>query len=76
MLVIVTNGVKNDFDVTLAAIAALEVRMLVCLSVCNELPHFAISVRNELICSNKLMFVMFTCLLLLLRMFWRILMFF
>ena len=40
----------NDFDVVPAAIAALEVIMLVCLSVRNEVPHFAISVRNEFVC--------------------------
>ena len=30
MLVVVTKGVKKNFDVVLAAIAALEIRMLVC----------------------------------------------
>ena len=30
MLVVVTKGVKNNSDVALAAIAALEVKMLVC----------------------------------------------
>ena len=36
MLVVVTKGDKKNFDVVLAAIAALEIRMLVCLAVCNE----------------------------------------
>ena len=49
--------VDNNFDEALVAIAALGVRMLVCLSVCNEF-----------ICSNRLVFVMFLFLYLLLRM--------
>ena len=47
MPVVVTKGVKKNFDVVLAEIAALEIRMLVCLSFCNEYYHFAMSVRNE-----------------------------
>ena len=46
MLVVVTNDVVKDYDVVLAAIAALKVRMLVYLSVRNEFHHFAISVHN------------------------------
>ena len=59
MIVVVTKGVKKNFDVVLVGIAALEVRMLVCLSVCNEFHKFAMSVCNEFICSNGLIFVMF-----------------
>ena len=59
MLVVVTMGVKKTF-----AIAALKVRMFVCLSVRNEFNHFAMSVYNECICSNRLMLVMHPCLLL------------
>ena len=44
MIVVVTKGVKKNFDVVLVAIAAPEVRMLVCLSVCNEFHNFAMSV--------------------------------
>ena len=58
MIVVVTKGVKKNFDV-LVVKAALEVRMLVCLSVCNEFHKFAMSVCNEFICSNGLIFVMF-----------------
>ena len=57
--VVVTKDVVEDSDVDLAAIAALEVRMLVCLDVCNEFCHFVMSVCNKFICSNRLMFVMF-----------------
>ena len=46
--------VVNDFDVVLAAIAALEVRMFV-----------SFSVRNKFICSDGVMFVTYLCLLLL-----------
>ena len=46
MLVVCTKDIVKAFDVVLAAIAALEVRMLVCLSVHNEFHHFAMSVRN------------------------------
>ena len=53
MIVFVTKSVKKNFDVVLVAIAALEVRMLVCLSVRNEFHHFAMSIRNEFICSNR-----------------------
>ena len=56
---IVVQDVKKNFDVVLVAIAALEVRMLVCLSVLNEVHHFAMSVHKEIICPNRLMFVMF-----------------
>ena len=59
MIVVVTKDVEKNFDVVLVAIAALKVRMLVCLSVRNEFHHFAMSVRNEFICSNRLMFVMY-----------------
>ena len=59
MIIFVTKGVKRNFDVVLVTIAALEVRMLVCLSVRNEFHHFSTSVHNEFICSNRLMFVMF-----------------
>ena len=52
---VVTKGVKKNFDVVLVAIAALEIRMLVCLSVRNEFHHFAMSVRNEFIFPNRLM---------------------
>ena len=76
MFVVVSKSVKNNVNVALAAMADLEVRMLVCLSVRNECHHFALSVRNEVICSNRLMFVMLPCLLLLLRMLWRVLMLF
>ena len=48
----------EDSDLVLAAIAAPEVRMLVCFSVRNEFCHFAMSVRNEFICLNRLTFVM------------------
>ena len=75
MLVVFTKGAKRKFDVVLATIAAPEVRIMVCLSVRNEVQHFAMSARNEHICSNRLMFVMLTCLSLLQRMFCRILMF-
>ena len=44
MLVVVTTGVKKNFDIVLAAIATLEVRMLVCLSVLNEFHFFAMSI--------------------------------
>ena len=50
MFVVVATGVKKYFDVVLAAIATLEVRMLVCLSVLNEFQFFAMSIRNEFIC--------------------------
>ena len=76
MLVVATKGVQKNFDVVLAALAALEVKMLFCLSVFNEFHHFAMSVRNEFIFSHNLMFVIFPCLLLLLRMLWRIMMLF
>ena len=66
MLVVVSQIVKMIFDVVLAAIVALEVRMLVVLFACNEFHHFAMSVCNELICSNRLM-IMFTYLLILRR---------
>ena len=59
MIVVVTKGVKRNFDVVLVTIVALEVRMLVCLSVRNEFHHFAMSGRNEFRCLNRLMFVMF-----------------
>ena len=49
----------NDSDVVLAAIAGLEVIMLVCFSFINELYNFLKFVRNKFICSNRLMFVMF-----------------
>ena len=62
MLVVVTKDVVEYPDVVLAAIAALELRMLVC--------------NTILLCPNSLMFVMFPCVLLLLRMLWRILMLF
>ena len=58
MIVVVTKGVKKNFDVVLVATAALEVKMLVCWCVRNEFHHFAMSVRNTFICSNRLMFVM------------------
>ena len=61
MIVVVNKGVKKNFDVVLDAIAALDVRMLVCLSVRNEFYHFATSVRNEFICSNWLILVLFPC---------------
>ena len=38
--VVVTKGNNKNFDVDLAAIAALEVRMLVCFSVGNKFHHF------------------------------------
>ena len=68
MIVVVTKGVKKNFDVVLAAIAALEVRMLVYLSVHKEFYHFAMSVLNSFLCTIRLKFVMFLFLLLLLRM--------
>ena len=52
-------GVKKNIDVILSAIAALEDRMLVYLSGRNQFQHFAMSVRNEFMCSNRLMFVIF-----------------
>ena len=67
IITIVTKDVKKNFDFVLAATAAREVKMLVYLSVRNKFHHFAMSVRNECICSNRLMF-MFPYLLLLLRM--------
>ena len=76
MFVVVTKGVKNSFDVALVVIADLEVRMLVCLLIRNKLYHFATSVFNELICSNRLMFVMYLGMLLLLMAIRRILMLF
>ena len=48
MIVVVTKGVKKNFNVVLVAIAAPEVRMVVCLSV-----------RNKFMCSSRLIFVMF-----------------
>ena len=62
MFVVGSDDVVNDFDAVLAAIAALEVRMSVRLSVCNEFRHLAISVRNKYVCSNRLMFVLFVFL--------------
>ena len=59
MIVVVTKGVKKNLDVVLAAIAALEVRRLVCFSVPNDFHHLALLARNKFICSNRLMFVMF-----------------
>ena len=59
MIVVTTKNIAEDSDVVLAAIATLEVRMLVYFSVHNEFHHFAMSVRNEFICSNRLMFVMY-----------------
>ena len=59
---------EPNFDVVLVAISALEVRMLVCLSVRNEFHPFAMSVCNESISSKRLMFAMFLFLSLLLRM--------
>ena len=50
MLVVVIKGAKKSFDVVLAAIAALEIRMLVYLSIRNEFKPFAISVCNEFMC--------------------------
>ena len=50
------------FYVFLAAIAALSVALHVILF----FRHFAMSVRNEFICSDRVMFVMYLCLLLLL----------
>ena len=44
MLVVVTKDVVEDSNLVLAAKAALEVGMLVCLSVCNEFHNFAMSV--------------------------------
>ena len=57
MLVVVSQIVKKNFDVVLAAIAALEVRMLVYLSVRNKFHYFTMSVRNEFTCSNRSMFI-------------------
>ena len=54
MLVVVTKDVLEDSNVFLAAIAALEARMLVSFSVRNKFHHLATSVHNELICSNGL----------------------
>ena len=48
MIFVVTKSVKKNFDVVLVTIAALEVRMLVCLSV-----------RNEFIWSHRLILGMF-----------------
>ena len=50
------KGTKKNFDVVLAAIAASEVRIMVCLSVRNRFHLFAISVRNEFICSKMVIF--------------------
>ena len=52
MLVIVTKDVVKDFDVVLAVIAALEVRMLF-FFVRNKFDHFALFVFNEFTCSNR-----------------------
>ena len=53
----------KKFDVVLGAHVALEVRMLVYLSVRNEFHHFVMSVRNKFVCSNRLT-LMFPYLLL------------
>ena len=63
--VVVTKGVRNNFDVALASIAALEVRMLVCP---QRVPSFCYVCWPEFICSNRLKSVMFLLLELLLRM--------
>ena len=68
-LAVDTKDVVNNFDVVLAAISAIVVRLLVCLSVCNEFHHFAMSVQIESISSNRLMFVIFQFLLLVLIVF-------
>ena len=68
MLVVVTKDVAENSDVVLAPITALEFRMLVCFSVCNEFHHFTRSVCNEFICPNRSMLDMFQFLQLLLRM--------
>ena len=65
MLVVVDKGVEMNLDIVLAAIAALEVRRMVCLSVHIEFHHFAMCLRNEFLCSNWLMLVVFPYLLLL-----------
>ena len=68
ILVVSTEDVVNEFDVVLAAIAVLAVTMLVSYFLCKDFRHFAMSVRNEFICSKWMMFVMFLSLLLVLRM--------
>ena len=57
MLVVVTKGVKKNFDVVLAAIVALEVRRSVCLFASRS----TIWVCNEFICLYVYMLVMFPC---------------
>ena len=57
MLVVVTKYVVEDF--VSAIIEALEVRMLACFSVRIEFHHIALFVRNEFVCSNWLMIIMF-----------------
>ena len=59
MIVVATKDVVENSDVVLAAMAALEVRMLVCLAVRNNFRHFTMSVHNEFIRSNRLMSVIF-----------------
>ena len=62
MVVVGTKDVLDDFVAVLAAMTAPEVRMVCCLSVC-EFHHFAMSIGNQSICSNMLMFGMFPFLL-------------
>ena len=58
MLVVVTNFIVKEFDVVLAAIVALEVRMLVhYLSATSSILLLSMSVCNEFICTNRLMFL-------------------
>jgi len=59
MLVVISKFVVEDSDVVLATIAALKVRILVGFSVSNKFHQFTVSVRNEFVCSNRLMFVTF-----------------
>ena len=75
MLDVVTKDVVKDFDVVSAILEALEVRMLVCFSVQNEFLCLDLFVHTEFICSNRLMFVIYLSLLLLLKVLRRILMF-